>query len=278
MDRLRGKKVVVLVDEGFEDLEFWVTVMRLREEGASVAVAGTKRLHLDLGAQGPGVDLADRVATELAKPRIGRRRVELLQLRDRLRIADLAEMRKRLEKIAPNRSLVEVHGKMPGAELDEAMVRFAAGKGAIILATNIIETGLDVPRANTMIIWRSDRFGLAQLHQLRGRVGRGTGHSTCILLYQSALSTLARERLKIIYENTDGFEIAREDLRLRGPGELLGARQSGVPMLRFADLQLDTEWLDWARRTAPLMLDLHPEQAERHLNRWLGQRADFLKA
>ena len=131
------------------------------------------------------------------------------------RIADLAEMRKRLGKIAPDLSLVEVHGKMPGAELDEAMVRFAAGKGDILLATNIIETGLDVPRANTMIIWRSDRFGLAQLHQLRGRVGRGRRRGQVILTTTGETVSDATEKRLRTLETFDqlgsGFSIAGAD-------------------------------------------------------------------
>jgi ATP-dependent DNA helicase RecG len=128
-----------------------------------------------------------------------------------------------------------------------------------------------------MVIESAERFGLAQLHQLRGRVGRGAGKSTCILLYLNPLSALARERLKIIYENHDGFEIARHDLRLRGPGELLGARQSGVPMLRFADLNADLDLLEAARSSAQRILQLHPEIAERHLQRWLGGRQHYLR-
>jgi ATP-dependent DNA helicase RecG len=128
-----------------------------------------------------------------------------------------------------------------------------------------------------MVIEHAERMGLSQLHQLRGRVGRGAAHSTCILLYQKPLGPTARERLKIIYENTDGFEVARHDLRIRGPGELLGARQSGVPMLRFADLALDLDILDAARDTAERLLRDEPEAAHAHLARWLGGRHELLK-
>ncbi|MGZ8263382.1 MAG: ATP-dependent DNA helicase RecG, partial [Burkholderiales bacterium] len=120
-------------------------------------------------------------------------------------------------------------------------------------------------------------MGLSQLHQLRGRVGRGAGSSTCILLYQNPLTPTARERLKIIYENTDGFEVARQDLRLRGPGELLGARQSGVPMLRFADLSSDLDLLDAARAVAERLLRDNPGTAQAHLERWLGGKHELLK-
>jgi ATP-dependent DNA helicase RecG len=142
----------------------------------------------------------------------------------------------------------------------------------------VIEVGVDVPNASLMVIEHAERFGLAQLHQLRGRVGRGTQESVCILLYQHPLGEAARSRLRVIYESADGFAIAREDLRLRGPGEVLGARQSGAPLLRFADLERDAELLERARTTAERMLDDFPQDAERHLERWLGGRAEFAKA
>jgi ATP-dependent DNA helicase RecG len=120
-------------------------------------------------------------------------------------------------------------------------------------------------------------MGLAQLHQLRGRVGRGAAASACLLLYTSPLSELARERLQVMRETTDGFEIARHDLRLRGPGEFLGARQSGTPLLRFADLEADLPLLDQARAVAEDMLDHHPGLAEKHLQRWLGGKEELLR-
>jgi len=128
-----------------------------------------------------------------------------------------------------------------------------------------------------MIIENAERMGLSQLHQLRGRIGRGAESSVCILLYQKPLSKLARERLKIIYENSDGFEVARQDLRLRGPGEILGSRQSGVPMLRFADLEQDVKLLEAARDVAGSMIKSHPQLVARHLARWLGGRQDYLR-
>jgi ATP-dependent DNA helicase RecG len=137
--------------------------------------------------------------------------------------------------------------------------------------------GVDVANASLMVIEHAERMGLSQLHQLRGRVGRGMEASICILLYQKPLSTTAQERLKIIFENTDGFEIARQDLQLRGPGEFLGARQSGVPMLRFADLEKDGDLLDAARNVAEELLCNHAETAKRHLQRWLGKRSEYLR-
>jgi ATP-dependent DNA helicase RecG len=157
------------------------------------------------------------------------------------------------------------------------MQTFHRGDIQLLVATSVIEVGVDVPNATLMVIEHAERMGLSQLHQLRGRVGRGEAKSTCILLYQNPLTATARERLKIIYENQDGFEVARHDLRLRGPGELLGARQSGVPMLRFADLSSDLDILDAARATAERLLRDDPEAAHAHLARWLGGRDELLK-
>ena len=136
---------------------------------------------------------------------------------------------------------------------------------------------MDVPRASLMVIEHAERMGLAQLHQLRGRVGRGTKQSACILLYQQPLSETARARLKVIFENTVGFVIAREGRRLRGPGEFLGARQSGAPMLRFADIDADTDILEQARSAAEWLLAHDKQAAQNHVMRWLGSRQDYIK-
>jgi ATP-dependent DNA helicase RecG len=170
-----------------------------------------------------------------------------------------------------------VHGRLAAAEKLAVMQAFKAGAIQLLVATTVIEVGVDVPNATLMVIENAERMGLAQLHQLRGRVGRGAAASTCILLYQQALSQLARERLKIIYESSDGFEIARHDLRVRGPGELLGARQSGVPMLRFADLETDVDLLEAARDAAQNLLRDESAVAERHLQRWLGGKQQYLR-
>jgi ATP-dependent DNA helicase RecG len=158
------------------------------------------------------------------------------------------------------------------------MADFKARKLQLLVATTVIEVGVDVPNATLMVIEHAERMGLAQLHQLRGRVGRGAQQSLAILLYYQPLSELARQRLKIIYESLDGFEIARQDLRLRGPGEFLGARQSGAPLLRFADLERDADLLEAARRTADELLAAGSPAASRHLDRWLGTRRFYLKA
>lgn len=170
-----------------------------------------------------------------------------------------------------------VHGRLKGEEKAGVMAAFKAGEVQVLVATTVIEVGVDVPNASIMVIEHAERMGLAQLHQLRGRVGRGSRASVCILLFQQPLGALARERLRVIYEHTDGFEIAREDLRIRGPGELLGARQSGMPMLRFADLDADADLLEVARDTAARMLKDHPELAQAHLQRWLGGKQDYLR-
>ncbi len=170
-----------------------------------------------------------------------------------------------------------VHGRMRAAEKAGVMEAFQSGEIQLLVATTVIEVGVDVPNASLMVIEHAERMGLSQLHQLRGRVGRGARSSACILLYQGPLSETARERLRIIYENSDGFEVARLDLQLRGPGEILGARQSGVPMLRFADLEQDIKLLEAARDVASSMVASQPTLLERHLERWLGGRQDYLR-
>jgi ATP-dependent DNA helicase RecG len=171
-----------------------------------------------------------------------------------------------------------LHGRMPAAEKAAAMEAFAVGRTQLLVATTVIEVGVDVPNASLMVIEHAERFGLAQLHQLRGRVGRGARASVCILLYAAPLSELARARLKAIYECSDGFEIARRDLVLRGPGEVLGERQSGVPLLRFADLERDEPLIRVARETAEEFLDRDPVAARRHVARWLGARHEYSHA
>ena len=165
-----------------------------------------------------------------------------------------------------------VHGRLKPDEKQAVMAAFQAHEIDLLVATTVIEVGVDVPNAALMVIEHAERMGLAQLHQLRGRVGRGSRESVCVLLYQTPLSELARARLKVIFELTDGFEIARQDLLLRGPGELLGHRQSGLPMLRFADLERDVALLEAARDLAQRCLAGHPDIAARHLDRWIGQR------
>lgn len=175
-----------------------------------------------------------------------------------------------------------LHSRMPPEEKKAVMAAFVHGQMAVLVSTTVIEVGVDVPNASLMVIDHAERFGLSQLHQLRGRVGRGAAASACVLLYSTGdaprLSEAARERLKAMAETNDGFEIARRDLEIRGPGEFLGARQSGEAMLRFANLAEDTVLLEWARAEAPKLLDRHPALAEKHVQRWLGSKAEYLKA
>ncbi|MDR2327895.1 MAG: ATP-dependent DNA helicase RecG [Acidovorax sp.] len=175
-----------------------------------------------------------------------------------------------------------LHSRMPQAEKKAVMELFTAGIMGVLVSTTVIEVGVDVPNASLMVIEHAERFGLSQLHQLRGRVGRGAAASACVLLYavndNGRLSDTGKERLRAMVETNDGFEIARRDLEIRGPGEFLGARQSGAAMLRFADLEQDVALLEWARELAPSMLEQHALLAEMHISRWLGGKAEYLKA
>ena len=182
-----------------------------------------------------------------------------------------------LQRELPGLAVGLVHGRMAPAEKAAAMRAFADGATQLLVCTTVIEVGVDVPNASLMVIEHAERFGLAQLHQLRGRIGRGARASDCVLLYQAPLSEAARARLKVIYENTDGFAIAEHDLRLRGKGELLGERQSGEEPLRFADLAEDEALVVAARAAAEELLDEGEDFARGHIARWLGARADYTR-
>ncbi len=171
-----------------------------------------------------------------------------------------------------------LHGRMSSQEKTLCMSEFARGDIQLLVATTVVEVGVDVPNAHFMVIEHAERMGLSQLHQLRGRVGRGARQGVCVMLYHAPLSPVARQRLKVIYEHQDGFEIARQDLMIRGPGEYLGARQSGAPLLRFARLEEDAALLDRARYWSECWLDEDPEGAALHMERWLLSRQEFLAA
>ena len=175
-----------------------------------------------------------------------------------------------------------LHSRMPPAEKKAVMALFTNGHMQVLVSTTVIEVGVDVPNASLMVIDHAERFGLSQLHQLRGRVGRGAAASACVLMYGTGdsgkLGETARARLKVMAQTNDGFEIAKQDLEIRGPGEFLGARQSGAALLRFADLTTDAQLLKTARQLAPRMLDQHSDLAQKHIARWLGGRVDYLKA
>lgn len=177
----------------------------------------------------------------------------------------------------PELNIGLVHGRMKSAEKQAVMAAFSGGDLQLLVATTVIEVGVDVPNASLMVIEHAERMGLSQLHQLRGRVGRGAAKSTCILLYQNKLSETARARLKVIYESSDGFAIAQADLHLRGPGEFLGVRQSGVPMLKIADLNRDVELLEYAKAMADKLLKEFPMEVEKHLDRWMGGAGELVK-
>ena len=162
------------------------------------------------------------------------------------------------------------------AEKAEIMARFVANEIQLLVATTVIEVGVDVPNATLMVIENPERLGLAQLHQLRGRVGRGLQQSYCLLLYHAPLSATAKARLQTLRDSQDGFFIAEQDLRLRGPGELLGTRQTGLAQFRVADLQRDQRWLDAVRDTAPWFAD-RPELVDILERRWLGGRLRYAK-
>jgi ATP-dependent DNA helicase RecG len=201
----------------------------------------------------------------------------LIEESEALQLQTAIDTFERLQTEFPGLKVGLVHGRMRVQEKAAAMAAFQSGDCQLLIATTVIEVGVDVPNASLMIIENAERMGLSQLHQLRGRIGRGAESSVCILLYQMPISEMASERLRIIYENSDGFEVARQDLRLRGPGEILGARQSGVPMLRFADLEQDVKLLESARDVAGLLIASHPQLVEKHLSRWLGGRQDYLR-
>ena len=200
----------------------------------------------------------------------------LIDESETLQLQTAIETHEALRAIFPELNIGLVHGRLDNAEKARVMAAFKSGELQLLVATTVIEVGVDVPNASLMVIDHAERMGLAQLHQLRGRVGRGAEQSLCILLYQQPLSELARARLKIVFESNDGFAIAQQDLQLRGPGELLGARQSGAAMLRFADINADEDLLDQARRAVDELLRDSPDAARRHLQRWMAGKHDYL--
>ncbi len=202
----------------------------------------------------------------------------LIEESEALQLQTAQDTYEQLSQDLPELTVGLVHGRLKADEKQAVMAAFAAGDIDVLVATTVIEVGVDVPNASLMVIEHAERFGLSQLHQLRGRVGRGQYESSCVLIYAGPLGEIARQRLKIIFENTDGFEIARQDLQLRGPGEFVGARQSGVPLLRYADLELDADLVEMARGAAETMLTEHSALAEKHLQRWLGSREELLKS
>ena len=170
----------------------------------------------------------------------------------------------------PDLSVAVVHGRMPGAAKELTMRRFKDGEIQLLVATTVIEVGVDVPNATLMVIENAERMGLAQLHQLRGRVGRGHHASSCLLLYRGPLSPMARERLAVMRNTNDGFEVARRDLELRGPGEVLGTRQTGLALMRVADLARDADCCPGCKSPRSDCCGNGPSHAAPLIRRWVG--------
>jgi len=202
----------------------------------------------------------------------------LIEESEALQLKTALETYETIKATFPDLSVGLVHGRLKADEKARVMADFKERRIQLLVATTVIEVGVDVPNATLMVIEHAERMGLAQLHQLRGRVGRGAGKSLAILLYHQPLSEAARARLKVIYENNDGFEIARQDLLQRGPGEYLGSRQSGAPLLRFADLERDAALVESARGVADELLATASPSVVKHVERWLGTKRFFLKA
>ncbi|RZS30154.1 ATP-dependent DNA helicase RecG [Corticibacter populi] len=227
-------------------------------------------------------ELIERLATQVAQGRQAYWVCPLIEESEALDLSNATATFEDLQQAMPGARIGLLHSRMPAADKQAVMAGFSAGEIGVLVATTVIEVGVDVPNASVMVIEHAERFGLSQLHQLRGRVGRGSKESACILLYATGdngqLGDTAKERLRAMAQTNDGFEIARRDLEIRGPGEFMGARQSGAALLRFADLDTDQALLEWARQLAPQMLRQQPRLAELHMQRWLGGKWDYLKA
>ena len=223
-------------------------------------------------------EVMQRIRADVAAGRQAYWICPLIESSEVIEVAAATETFDRIRQMLPDLRIGLLHGQLPSATKADVMQRFAQRELDVLVATTVIEVGVDVSNATLMVIEHAERFGLAQLHQLRGRVGRGGDQSFCILMFEEPLSEPARERLKVIYDTNDGFEIARHDLTMRGPGEFLGARQSGVPLLRFADLQRDAHLVEQARAAATELLVENPDIARQHVKRWYPASNEFLTA
>jgi ATP-dependent DNA helicase RecG len=231
-----------------------------------------------LFADGRRDDVIARIRDEVAQGKQVYWVCPLVEESEALDLRNATETHAQLRDALPGRAVGLLHGRMAGTEKAAVMSLFAEGRMQVLVATTVIEVGVDVPNASLMVIEHAERFGLSQLHQLRGRVGRGAVASVCVLLYTAPLSPTAKDRLRAMAETNDGFVIARRDLEIRGPGEFMGARQSGDALLRFADLGADSALLERARHVAPRLLSEHPDAAAAQVQRWLASRADYMKA
>jgi ATP-dependent DNA helicase RecG len=220
-------------------------------------------------------DVIARVAAACAEGRQAYWVCTLIEESESLQCQAAEETARQLQALLPQLRIGLVHGRMKAAEKEDVMGRFKAGELELLVATTVIEVGVDVPNASLMIIENAERLGLAQLHQLRGRVGRGSTKSSCVLMYHPPLSQLARERLAVMRESNDGFVIARKDLEIRGPGEVLGTRQTGMLQLKIADLQRDQALLQQVVATAGELLQRQPELAAPIIQRWLGGKTRY---
>jgi len=227
-------------------------------------------------------EVVQRIRAQLAQGRQVYWVCPLIEESEALDLSNATATHETLSATLPGVRVGLLHSRMAVPDKKSVMAQFVQGAMGVLVSTTVIEVGVDVPNASLMVIEHAERFGLSQLHQLRGRVGRGAAASACVLLYATGdaprLGETARARLRAMAETHDGFEIARRDLEIRGPGEFLGARQSGAALLRFADLATDAGLLQWARAAAPMLLDCHPAIAQRHVARWLGTKAEYLKA
>lgn len=227
-------------------------------------------------------EVVARIATQIQQGRQVYWVCPLIEESEALDLRNATQTHAELSAALPGVQVGLLHSRMPAQDKQAVMDAFTQGQMGVLVSTTVIEVGVDVPNASLMVIEHAERFGLSQLHQLRGRVGRGTAASACVLLYGAPeggrLGQTARERLRAMAQTHDGFEIARRDLEIRGPGEFLGARQSGAALLRFADVQTDQALVSWAREWAPRMWSEHPQWAQQHIDRWLGGKSEFLKA
>lgn len=220
-------------------------------------------------------EVIERIRTALSEGHQAYWVCPLIEASDELEAEAVEETAERLRGALPEFTVGSVHGRMSPSGKEAVMAAFARGETVLLVATTVIEVGVDVPDASLMIIENAERLGLSQLHQLRGRVGRGRAASTCLLLYHSPLSETARSRLAVLRETDDGFEIARRDLAIRGPGELLGTRQTGALALRVADLQRDADLLETVAPVAEELLNTQPRLAGRLIGRWVGEAARY---
>jgi ATP-dependent DNA helicase RecG len=227
-------------------------------------------------------EVIERIRAQLSEGRQVYWVCPLIEESEALDLTNATQTHTALSEALPGISVGLLHSRVPVTEKKAVMSLFVDGVMGVLVSTTVIEVGVDVPNASLMVIEHAERFGLSQLHQLRGRVGRGAAASACVLMYGTGesgrLSDTAKARLKVMAESNDGFVIAQRDLEIRGPGEFMGAKQSGAPLLRFADLITDAPLIEWAKTAAPRMLDEHAELAERHLQRWLGGRQELLAA